>query len=250
MKKKLLVPVIMMLLPLCNSLFMSKANAQTTDNKKQKDAIEIGIDSIWRSSDFEGETPVLRQQRKAKRVDGSASLPEGSERVGCICMDYFVLDRIGRGACTGHNGVRFWLYQLPSGDTVQIPTLRHEGHPDTLDNSTLLQLAAYKRYERVMAQRQIDFYTALEEHPEWLNGFLDNMPHEAAGGDASAFRQRDTLLMPMPFSPVDHSAENTLLYSISVLLGSGALFVIKKITESMSNKDKDESPVKEPDNLI
>ncbi len=185
MKKKLLVPVIMMLLPLCNSLFMSKANAQTTDNKKQKDAIEIGIDSIWRSSDFEGETPVLRQQRKAKRVDGSASLPEGSERVGCICMDYFVLDRIGRGACTGHNGVRFWLYQLPSGDTVQIPTLRHEGHPDTLDNSTLLQLAAYKRYERVMAQRQIDFYTALEEHPEWLTRDADGRSIPAYNGQVA-----------------------------------------------------------------
>lgn len=231
------------------TLFILRGFAQTPDDEKENDSSKKGIDNVWRSSDLEGERPVLRQQRKAKRVDGSASLPEGSERVGCVCMDYFVLKLIGKGACTGHNGVRFWLYQLPTGDTVQIPTLRHEGHPDTLDDAGLLQLAAYKRYERLMAQRQLDFYKNLEEHPEWLNGFLDNMLHEAVAGNPSAYHQRDTVIMPMPFSPIDHSAENTLLYSISVFLGSGALFVIKKITERISGKTEPITP-EEPDNLI
>jgi hypothetical protein len=249
MKKNVLILTNLMILVFF-MLSILRGYAQTLEDEKPQDAAQSGIDSVWRSSDLEGEIPVLRQQRKAQRMDGSASLPEGSERVGCICMDYFVSQRIGQGACGGHNGVRFWLYELPSGDTVQIPTLRHEAHPDTLDDGALVQLAAFKRYERLAAQRQLDFYNTLEEHPEWLDGFLGDRLKETTGATPPPHYQRDTMVMPMPFSPVDHAAENTLLYSISVFLGSGALFVIKKIIEGIRGKTESEIESDRPDELI
>lgn len=191
-----------------------------------------GLDFIWRTSDLPWERPVLRAQRRLKRIDGSGQLPEGSARVGCVCMDYFVQQQIGQGACGGHNGVRFWLYAIPSGDTVQIATLRHESHPDTLQDSQLLQLAAYKRYERLMTQKQLAFFSTLEEHPDWLLDFL--------GTDPSDMHHQDSIRTPSPFSPVDTTAKNSVLYSLSVLIGSGALYVINKLrgeTSTAKNKD-------------
>jgi hypothetical protein len=204
--------------------------AETEEEMPQK-----GLESIWRTSDLPNETPTLRQQRYIKRIDGSALLPEGSARVGCVCMDYFVKVNIGRGACGGHNGVRFWLYALPSGDTVQIPTLRHEAHPDTLSDAQLLQLAAFKRYERLMAQKQLAFYETLEEHPDWLGNMLLYAPSALDSARVGA-----TFTTP---SPIDATAKNTMLYSLSVLIGSGALFVLNKLrgepTQSQNERIED-----------
>lgn len=227
-------------------LFLETGRAQTSDRELNETQIpQKGIDNVWRSSDLEGEQAVLRQQRKAKRVDGSALLPEGSERVGCICMDYFVQEHTGRGACGGHNGVRFWLYELPSGDTVQIPTLRHEAHPDTLSDVALFQLAAYKRFERQMTQRQLDFYKTLEEYPEWLNPTQRVQP-DAFAPESSAYRH----LYPTPTSG-DDTATDTLIYSLSVLIGSGALAVLKKIFNTRDTPNEPPlPPPSEPETLI
>ena len=227
--------------------FSEKGLAQTLDSElNEVESPQKGIDNVWRSSDLEGEQAVLRQQRKAKRVDGSALLPEGSERVGCVCMDYFVQEHIGRGACGGHNGVRFWLYQLPSGDTVQIPTLRHEAHPDTLSDATLFQLAAYKRFERLMTQKQLDFYATLEEYPEWLNPAQRVQP-DAFAPESSAFRH----LYPATPTPSDGTATDTLIYSLSVLIGSGALAVLKKIFATRDTPPElPLPPPSEPETLI
>ena len=182
-----------------------------------------GIEYVWRTSDLPGETPVLRQQRWQRKADGSGQLPEGSVRVGCVCMDYHVLSVQGRGACGGHNGVRFWLYVLPSGDTVKIATLRHESHPDTLSDASIFELAAYKRYERQMAQKQLTFYETLDQHPEWL----DNV---ALKPNPVVYPTLSDSLRLVLSSPGDKSAQNTLLYSLSVLLGSGGLYLLKKLT--------------------
>lgn len=225
--------------------------AQTSDNEQNDvNPPRHGIDSVWRSSDFEGEVPTLRQQRKPKRIDGSAVLPEGSERVGCICMDYFVQEHIGRGACSGHNGVRFWLYLLPSGDTVQIPTLRHGAHPDTLSDIAILQLAAYKRFERQMAQRQLDFYKTLEEYPEWLNPTQRVQP-DAYEVDSTLYK----MLYPIATQiPQNDTPTDVLIYSLSVLIGSGALALLKKIFEKTEKPEKSEQqqipPPDEPEKMI
>lgn len=217
------------------------------------DSTQKGIENVWRTSDLDGEQPVLHTQRKAKRIDGSALLPEGSQRVGCVCMDYIAQQRIGSGACNGHNGVRFWLYELPSGDTVKIPTLRHEAHPDTLTDAALMQLAAFKRYERLMTQKQLDFFKTLEEHPDWLNpnmGFAS--PNMDWVGDSAAFNKPFIMPMPPTNSPIDHAATDTLLYSLSVLLGSGALAVLKKVFKSNTDttEQHDETTPLIPQNTI
>ena len=214
--------------------------AQQEPIEEEEQLPQKGIENIWRSSDLEGEQAVLRQNRKGKKPDGSELLPEGSTRVGCICMDYFEQQHTGRGACGGHDGVRFWVYQLPNGDTTRIATLRHEGHPDTLLDTEILKLAAFKRYERLTAQRQVDFYKSLEEHPEWLSDIPSFQPSAAA--------YPDSIRVVMPQMPVDHAAQNTLLYSVSVFLGSGALYVLKKLTEGKNSNENPELP--EPQDLI
>jgi hypothetical protein len=221
------------------ALFLSvilRGYAQQPDTLNDDSTPEInipqkGIENVWRSSDLDGEQAVLRSQRKPKRIDGSALLPEGSERVGCICMDYSVQKRMGQGACNGHNGVRFWLYQLPAGDTVKIPTLRHEANPDTLTDVALMQLAAYKRYERLMTQKQLDFFKTLEEHPDWANPNFAVSPQRFMNMDTSLFsspsiKPNSIYTAPMP---LDDTAANSVLYTLSALLGSGALVVLKKV---------------------
>jgi hypothetical protein len=206
------------------SLVLLRGYAQEETPEEQDELLpQKGIENVWRSSDLEGEQAVLRQQRKAKKPDGAQLLPEGSTRVSCICMDYIEQQHIGRGACGGHNGVRFWVYALPNGDTARIPTLRHEGHPDTLLDTEILKLAAFKRYERLTAQRQLDFYKSLEEHPEWLSDITAHQP--------AASMYPDSMKIVMPNMPLDHTAEHTFLYSVSVFLGSGALYVLKKFTQ-------------------
>lgn len=211
----------------------SPETESTSEETPQK-----GIENIWRTSDLPHEQGTLRNRKRPKRIDGSALLPEGSQRVGCICMDYRIQKNLGTGACSGHNGVRFWLYQLPSGDTVKIPTLRHEAHPDTLSDAQIVELAAYKRYEKLMAQKQIDFFKALEEHPEWLDGLtprnnyppMPAYPMDSLGLFYPPFMNHstDSVHLIMPPASADSSAVNTLIYSLSVLIGSGALHLINK----------------------
>lgn len=220
------------------SILRGYAQEETPDEETEMP--QKGIENVWRSSDLEGEQAVLRQNRRGKRADGAQLLPAGSTRVGCVCMDYIPQQHTGRGACGGHNGVRFWLYALPDGDTARIATLRHEGHPDTLLDTEIVKLAAFKRYERLTAQRQLDFYKSLEQHPEWLSDIISVAP--------SASGLPDSLRIVLPTMPIDPFAQNTLLYSISMLIGSGAVWVIKKLTEGKTSTEKPELPA--PQDMI
>jgi hypothetical protein len=88
------------------------------------------MEEIFRTSDQPGEIPVARgaREKRKKRV----SVPEGAFRVGCVCMDDTQSGTRSTGACSGHGGVRFWVYQTKSGDTVHVLTARHERHPHAL----------------------------------------------------------------------------------------------------------------------
>lgn len=205
-----------------------------------------GMEYIWRSSDLEGEQAVLRQQRKLKRIDGSGALPDGSARVGSVCMDYTEQSSFGRGTCTGHNGVRFWLYLQPDGDTARIATLRHDDHPDTLSDSKLLQLAAYQRYERLMTKKQLDLYQTLQEHPEWLEGFAPNQgnPNAMAPPQYSFIQDTVRVMMP-PMSPNGSPEQTAMLYGVSVLIGSGLLYIINKLRNMPDSK-----PTKQTETIV
>jgi hypothetical protein len=66
--------------------------------------------------------------------------PKNGMRVGCICMDYIDQEVTGTGACAGHGGVRFWLYQLADASIVEYPTRTHNEHPDALNADEIKNL--------------------------------------------------------------------------------------------------------------
>jgi len=103
------------------------------------------LEEIFRSSEQEGETPTNRRQRdkKVKRV----SAPKGAFRIGCHCMDGSYSDTHSIGSCSGHGGVRFWVYRTREGDTVHVLTARHEIHPQPLDAAEMSELSQ-KRADR------------------------------------------------------------------------------------------------------
>lgn len=90
------------------------------------------MEEFFRTSEQPGETPVNARQRRehTKRV----SVPKGAVRVGCVCMDDTPSTSRSTGACSGHGGVRYWLYRTREGDTVRVLTARHERHPHPLDS--------------------------------------------------------------------------------------------------------------------
>ena len=103
------------------------------------------MEEIFRTSDHETEVPTNRRQRegRTKRV----SVPKGAFRIGCVCMDDSRSDTKSIGACSGHGGVRFWVYRTPAGDTVHVMTARHERHPHPLSAAEMSELSQ-KRADR------------------------------------------------------------------------------------------------------
>lgn len=103
---------------------------------------QAAIEAIYRSSDEPGEIPTGAgaRRRNPKRV----SVPKGAERVGCICMDDSPSKTHSSGACSGHGGVRYWLYKTLEGDTARVLTERHERHPHPLTEAERSELAQIK----------------------------------------------------------------------------------------------------------
>ena len=106
-------------------------------------AIDTTMDwtAIWRSSDVDSSGGRYRY--------GAAdweTRPRG-KRTGCICMDGTEDDHKGRGACSGHGGVRYWVHELPDGKEVHHATNRHFRHPEPLTKDEKLVLAANNEEE-------------------------------------------------------------------------------------------------------
>jgi hypothetical protein len=102
---------------------------------------EADWDENYRTSDEDGE--------KGTRFSFDVvHAPEGSERIGCICMDEISMDLKGTGACSGHGGVRFWIYELENGDEFLLQTERHKSHPSLLTEEELNNLSAFSKKEK------------------------------------------------------------------------------------------------------
>lgn len=97
---------------------------------------------VFRSSDQPGETPTGRRDRYKVKID----LPPGSFRVGCFCMDGSFSPAQSIGACSGHGGVRYWLYRTPEADTIRYPTDRHVGHPAPYSAAEMSSMARRKDF--------------------------------------------------------------------------------------------------------
>jgi hypothetical protein len=65
------------------------------------------------------------------------------KRVGCTCMDGEAMTKTGKGACSGHGGVRYWHFEQPDGVIIKHPTDRHLSHPDVLSEPEKENLSAY-----------------------------------------------------------------------------------------------------------
>ena len=105
-----------------------------TDSTIYEDGIDIDeLEKILRTSDFEGEKSTQGGYQRYK--------PKG-KRIACICMDGEKQEKIGRGACSGHGGVRFWVNKTNDGEELLYPTQRHADHPHALDEDELSQLSS------------------------------------------------------------------------------------------------------------
>lgn len=101
-------------------------------------------EQTWRSSEQPGERASTFRWHK-----GSA--PPSGRRIGAICMDDTRQDDAGRGACSGHGGVRFWIYQTHGDSIVLHPSERHWNHPEPLSPEERMSLAASYEKEKTGA---------------------------------------------------------------------------------------------------
>lgn len=91
----------------------------------------------WHSRPQEPEVTGGYTRTQSKRPKGS--------RVGCICMDNDRQDSRGAGACSGHGGVRFWLYEQRDGAILEHPTKRHRMHPSAFSSEELANLSYHNK---------------------------------------------------------------------------------------------------------
>jgi len=101
-------------------------------------------DSIDWDAEFHLSDPVDTAYNKQHQQP-----PQNAIRVGCFCMDNTRQDDVGRGACGGRGGVRFWLYHVPGIDSLySVPTQRHQSHPQALTDMELMQLDAHNPFRQ------------------------------------------------------------------------------------------------------
>ena len=109
--------------------------------------VAAASDDVFRSSEQPGETPTGRRGRYKVKID----LPPGSFRVGCMCMDDSYSPAQSIGACSGHGGVRYWLYRTPEADTIRYPTDRHVAHSAPLSAAEMSAMARRKAFRQYPA---------------------------------------------------------------------------------------------------
>ena len=200
-----------------------------------------GLDKVFHTSDEDGETATQPNRRKGQKTQ---TLPEGSYRVGCVCMTGEVRSTTGIGSCAGHGGVRYWLVVDKAGDTLQYPTARqalnadHEPAPYIGPNPQ---------------QRYTTQPPTIIVMPAPANGFT-NLPE----GTPQYPRRLDSQIivyqaMPMPFdSAKQQNLDKTALYGLPLIFNSlmqlcmvlvvcGTLVIILKIFMQQGDKDPSNS---------
>jgi hypothetical protein len=110
----------------CATFGFAQSENTAADHQEDMEAWE----DYYRTSDDDPARSTARTPRKGPK--GEKALPENMQRVGCICMDNITRRQTGTGACAGHKGVRFWVYQNENADTMLLATERHTLHPDPL----------------------------------------------------------------------------------------------------------------------
>lgn len=188
-------------------LFWGLTINQTVSISAQNNA-EAGLDNIFRTSDEDNETATQASRRKGQRTQ---ALPEGSERVGCVCMSGSVRSTTGIGSCSGQGGVRYWLVENAEGDTLQYPTSRQALNSDT----EVMPYLGPNPQSRNPNQPTIIFM------PPQANGFVESPPQ----GTPQYNRSLDSQIvvfqqMPMPFDSTKRNGDPTALLGLPLIFNS------------------------------
>ncbi len=165
---KITMKSIFLFLPLlCLAALPSFAQNATKDNSDIRPDIYDPDDEAWEqkyhSSDDNGAKSTYYHTKNNATTDkAKPGNLAGFERVGCICMDGKTRKQTERGACSGHKGVRYWVYQRENGDTLLSPTERHKLHPDEMpdDAPVVFGNAANSTHEH-LPPRDAIIYIAL-----------------------------------------------------------------------------------------
>jgi hypothetical protein len=167
---------------------------------------EEGLDKIFHTADIEGETATQPNRRKGQKTQ---ILPEGSARVGCVCMTGEVRSTTGTGSCAGHGGVRYWLVVNAQGDTLQYPTGRQALNAEN-------EPAAYIGPNP--QQRYTTQPPTIVMMPAPANGFTGTPPQYPSGRDSQI-----VVIQTLP-APIDSSRhtglDKTALYGLPLVFDS------------------------------
>jgi hypothetical protein len=195
-------------------LFIGLLMTQTVSISAQNNA-EAGLDNIFRTSDEDNETATQANRRNGQRTQ---ALPEGSERVGCVCMSGSVRATTGIGSCSGQGGVRYWLVENAEGDTLQYPTARQALNSD----SEVTPYLGPNPQSRNPNQPTIIIM------PAQANGIVEN-PQQGTPpdylGTSPYNRGLDSQIvvfqqMPMPFDSTKRNGDPTALLGLPLIFNS------------------------------
>ena len=108
--------------------------AQTTAEYRPDiyDPDDEAWERVYHTADKDAQHATHYNRRNAAHTATKTNKQMDCPRVGCICMDGIAQRRTERGACGGHKGVRFWVYERTNGDTLLNATERHLLHPEPL----------------------------------------------------------------------------------------------------------------------
>ena len=189
----------------------------------------IGLDKVFRTSDIDNNIPTTAEGRRnnpnRKSGNTSGSLPRAN-RIGCLCMDYEQSSVTGKGACSGHGGVRFWLSLNETGDTVREATWRHQMNPDTLYDKKVTQLINAKRQldEAFRTQQSIIIYT--------------NPPPGAGGSANTPLNNNAVAIVVAPIVGNENNPGNGINYAIIFAILSLSAAATAAIVKKYINNDE------------
>lgn len=217
--------------------------AQTAEESNQS-----GIEHVWRSSEQAKQVATNRFGRRfSKNAAFKAAeekLPIGSKRICAICMDNDESPTTGAGACSGHGGVRFWVYKTPSEDSVFLATWRNDEHPEYFTDEERSKLSAYQRYQLKLERKRSELAQFEQNNPNKnlptaINSFAEN---------ATPTNKKDTVYVVMQQPNGSESYTLHWLY-ISVAFAAsagGALFIRKIVNETQQKPPQEITENKTP----
>ena len=169
---------------------------------------ESGLNNIFRTSDEDSETATQSNRRKGQRTQ---TLPEGAERVGCVCMTGAVRASTGIGSCSGQGGVRYWLIETAEGDTLQYPTARQALNTD----NEPVPYVGPNPQTRNTGQPTIIIM------PAPTNGFVD-MPPQVPPQYQSRLDSQIVVFqqMPTPYDSIRRNGDATALMGLPMIFNS------------------------------